>query len=64
MRSKSIGETSISRARSVQEIGAFWDTHSLADYRDQTYEVEFEVRAQRKRRAKDERTEANASNAK
>ena len=42
--------TSISRARTVEEIGEFWDTHSLADYWDQTYEVEFEVRAKRRRR--------------
>jgi len=42
--------TSISKARTVEEIGEFWDTHSLADYWDQTYEVEFEVRAKRRRR--------------
>jgi hypothetical protein len=42
--------TSISRARSLEEIADFWDTHSLADYWDQTTEVEFEVRAQRRRR--------------
>jgi len=50
MKSEGTGETSVSRARSVQEIGAFWDMHSLADYWDQTHEVEFEVRAQRRRR--------------
>ncbi len=42
--------TSISKARTVEEIGEFWDTHSLADYWDQTYEVEFEIRAKRRRR--------------
>ena len=42
--------TSISKARSLEEIADFWDTHSLADYWDQTYEVEFEVRAKRRRR--------------
>ena len=26
-----------------EEIGEFWDTHSLADYWDETHEVEFEV---------------------
>lgn len=26
-----------------EEIGEFWDTHSLADYWDETYEVEFQV---------------------
>lgn len=25
------------------EIGEFWDTHSLADYWDETHEVEFKV---------------------
>ena len=50
MKSEGTGETSFSRARSVQEIGEFWDTHSLADYWDQTREIEFEVRAQPRRR--------------
>ena len=26
-----------------EEIGEFWDTHSLADYWDETHEVEFQV---------------------
>jgi uncharacterized protein YfaS (alpha-2-macroglobulin family) len=42
--------TSISKARTLEEIADFWDTHSLDDYWDQTYEVEFEVRAKRRRR--------------
>ena len=50
MKNKSIGETSISQVRSLKEIGEFWDTHSLADYWDQTHEVEFEVRSQPRRR--------------
>lgn len=37
--------TTLSKARTPEEIGEFWDTHSLADYWDQTHEVEFEVRA-------------------
>ncbi len=40
--------TGISKARTIDEIAEFWDTHSLADYWDQTREVVFEVRAQRK----------------
>ena len=28
---------------SPEEIGEFWDTHSLADYWDETHEVEFQV---------------------
>jgi hypothetical protein len=39
--------TSISNARSLEEIADFWDTHSLADYWEQTHEVEFEARAKR-----------------
>ncbi len=27
----------------LEEIGEFWDTHSLADYWDETHEVEFQV---------------------
>ena len=42
--------TTLSKARTLEEIGEFWDAHSLADYWDQTHEVEFEVRAQRRRR--------------
>lgn len=42
--------TSISKARTLEEIAEFWDTHSLADYWDQAHEVEFEVRAKRRRR--------------
>lgn len=45
--------TSISKARTLDEIAEFWDTHSLADYWDQTHEVEFEVRASRRRVALD-----------
>ena len=43
-------KTTISKARSIQEIGDFWDTHSLADYWDQTQEVEFIVRAKKRHR--------------
>jgi hypothetical protein len=42
--------TPISRARTLEEIGEFWDGHSLADYWEETHEVEFEVRANRRRR--------------
>lgn len=42
--------TSISKAHTLEEIAEFWDIHSLADYWDQTQEVEFEVRAKRRRR--------------
>jgi hypothetical protein len=36
--------------QTLEEIADFWDTHSLADYWDQTHEVQFEVRATRRRR--------------
>ena len=42
--------TSISKAHALEEVAGFWDTHSLADYWDQTHEVQFEVRAQHRRR--------------
>jgi hypothetical protein len=42
--------TTLSKAQTLDEIAEFWDTHSLADYWDQTHEVEFEVRAKRRRR--------------
>ena len=45
-----IPRTGISKARTLEEIADFWDTHSLDDYWDQTHEVVFEVRAQRRRR--------------
>jgi hypothetical protein len=41
---------SISKAQTVEEIADFWDSHSLADFWDQINEVEFEVRAKRRRR--------------
>ena len=39
-------QTSISKARSLEEIADFWDTHSLDDDWDQTREAMFEVRTQ------------------
>ncbi len=32
--------SSISQARTLEEMAEFWDTHSLADFDDQTHEVE------------------------
>jgi hypothetical protein len=49
-RNKEELRTSLSNARSSEEIGDFWDTHSLDDHWDQTREAEFEVRALRRRR--------------
>jgi hypothetical protein len=48
--SEHTSKTSISKAETIEEIGAFWDSHSLNDYWDQTHEVEFEVRAKRRHR--------------
>lgn len=42
--------TSIANASTPQEIGEFWDTHSLHDFWDSTREVEFEVRARPRKR--------------
>lgn len=35
---------------SYEEIAAFWDTHSLADYWDETEPAEFEIDANARRR--------------
>ena len=40
MRVTSEKVSSISQARTIEEMADFWDTHSLADYQAQTYEVE------------------------
>ncbi|RKU18874.1 hypothetical protein C6503_08605 [Candidatus Poribacteria bacterium] len=40
--------TSISKARTLEEIADYWDTHSLADHWDETHGVNFEVRMQLK----------------
>lgn len=37
-------KTEISNARTLEEIGEFWDTHSLDDHWDKTREAEFKVR--------------------
>ena len=44
------GRTTISQASTLEEIGAFWDSHNLADYAEETPEVSFELHAQRRRR--------------
>jgi hypothetical protein len=43
-------KTTISNASSTDEIARYWDTHSLDDHWDKTHEVDFEVRAQQRRR--------------
>jgi hypothetical protein len=48
--SKDKTATGISNARTLGEIGDFWDSHSLADYWDQTRESEFGVTALHRRR--------------
>lgn len=47
---KNMKITSISNAKTLEEIADFWDKHSLADYWDQTHEVVFELRIKRRRR--------------
>ncbi|MBI3246571.1 MAG: hypothetical protein HYZ50_08705 [Deltaproteobacteria bacterium] len=36
--------------KSYEEMGEFWDTHSLADYGDQTEAAEFTISEQARRR--------------
>ena len=40
--------TSISKVLNLEEIADYWDMHSLANHSDETHEVNFEVRMQRK----------------
>lgn len=42
--------SSISNATSYEEIGEYWDTHSLADHWEETNEIGFEVAAKRSHR--------------
>jgi len=42
--------TSLSKSKNIQELSAFWDTHDLADYEEETYEVEFEVNLETRKR--------------
>ena len=42
--------SSMSKAKMPREIGDFRDAHSLDEFWDETREVEFEVRAERKKR--------------
>ena len=41
-----------------EEIGEFWDTHSLADYWDETHEVEFQVNLKSRQDLSPDETEA------
>ena len=41
--------SSISGARSIDEMGEFWDAHDVTDFDDQTREVEFAFDLQRRR---------------
>jgi hypothetical protein len=43
-------KSEISKAQTLEEIGDFWDSNSLADHWDETEEVQFEVRAKQRRR--------------
>jgi hypothetical protein len=42
--------STISKAKTLDEIADFWDTHSLSDHWDETHEAQIEVRAKRRRR--------------
>ncbi|MDQ6786336.1 MAG: BrnA antitoxin family protein [Acidobacteriota bacterium] len=49
-KNKNTQPTSISQAQTLEEIGEFWDAHSLDDYWDKTCEAQFEVRAKQRKR--------------
>lgn len=42
--------SSLSHSRTLEEMADFWDTHSLADYQDQTHEVEMTFAPSARRR--------------
>ncbi|MBN1316001.1 MAG: hypothetical protein JXA42_11050 [Anaerolineales bacterium] len=42
-------KSSLSGSRTLEEMADFWDSHSLADYDDQTYEVEMIFKPSAKR---------------
>ena len=44
-----------------EEIGEFWDTHSLADYWDETHEVEFRVNLKPQQKTKEKKDERHNS---
>jgi hypothetical protein len=41
--------TPISKARTLREIGDFWDSHDATDFEGETYPVEFDVDVQTRR---------------
>lgn len=43
-------KSSLSDVATYEEIGEFWDTHSVGDYLNATHEVDIEVRAKRRHR--------------
>lgn len=47
-------KSSISQASSYEEIGEFWDAHSLADYWDDTRSAEFEIDIRKTNRGRTE----------
>lgn len=42
--------TSVSKVATPEEIGEFWDSHSLADHARESHEVSFELRVRRHHR--------------
>lgn len=49
--------TPISKADTLEGIADFWDTHSLADYEDQTSAVKFKVRARLRQKIRGKRND-------
>jgi hypothetical protein len=44
-----VRKTSLSRARSLDELAEYWDTHDLAAVWDQTREIKADIRLARRR---------------
>ena len=39
-------KSTISKAKSYQQVGEFWDDHELSDYWDQTQPIEFDIQSE------------------
>jgi len=46
---KAVKRSSVSRGKSYEEIGDFWDSHDLADFADKTRPADFEVDIKKRR---------------
>jgi predicted DNA binding CopG/RHH family protein len=48
-KAKPVKRSTVSRGKTYEEIGDFWDTHDLADFADQIRPATFEVHIKKRR---------------